>query len=423
VTAVQSSDGLDEVQVFGRQNSPVGYDIRDFLGRSVVDFTWTDLVTDVDARSLAGVDGLDDPRLPVCVLPGGERVESATVRTIAARLGWLSEPSVAEYDLSIYGAGPAGLSAAVYAASEGLRTVLLERQAVGGQAGTSSLIENYLGFPGGISGARLAERARQQAIAFGAELLLLQEGMNATFRDGRIVVDLAGGATMTARTNICATGVEYNRLNLPGEDRLTGAGLYYGAAATEASMCSDDDVYVLGGGNSAGQAVMHLAAYARTVTLLIRSDKPAASMSAYLLDRLTATPNVTIRTRSNITELHGDDHLAGFVLAGDRGEGTAIAAGRLFVLIGGRPNTEWANDTGILRDPSNYLLTGPDLLVAGSPPAHWPLERQPYHLETSVPGSFAAGDVRHGSIKRVASAVGEGAMAVTLVHRYLQETT
>jgi len=386
----------------------------------VVQFLWTDLDTDEQARQLAGVDGLDDPRLPVCVLPGGQRIESATVRSIADRLGWLSAPTAAEYDVSIYGAGPAGLSAAVYAASEGLHTVLLERHAVGGQAGTSSLIENYLGFPGGISGARLAERARQQAVAFGAEILLLQEGINATFRDGRIVVDLAAGGTLTARANICATGVEYNRLNLPGED--TGAGLYYGAGASEAPRCADEHVYVLGGGNSAGQAVMHLADYARTVTLLMRGDQPAASMSAYLLTRLKDTPNVQIRTRSTITALHGDQHLTGFTLHDADSTDAPVEASRLFVLIGGRPNTEWANDTGILRDPTNYLLTGPDLLTDGKPPAHWPLHRQPYHLETAVPGSFAAGDVRHGSIKRVASAVGEGAMAVTLVHRYLEET-
>jgi thioredoxin reductase (NADPH) len=413
---------LDVTQVFGRLNSPDGYDIRDFLGRSVVEFSWTDLATDDDARALAGVTGLDDSRLPVCVLPGGRRIESATVRSIAGHLGWLAAPSATTYDVSIYGAGPAGLSAAVYAASEGLSTVLLERQAVGGQAGTSSLIENYLGFPGGISGAHLAERARQQAIAFGAEILLLQEGVKARFGDSGIIVDLAGGGTMAARANICATGVEYNRLNLPGEDRLAGAGLFYGAGASEAPLCSGDDVYVLGGGNSAGQAVMHMAAYARTVTLLMRADKPAASMSAYLLNRLRTIPNVVIRTRSTVTKLEGDQYLTGFHLRTDNEPEIRIDTTRLFVLIGGRPNTEWANETGIVRDANNYLLTGPDLLVNGRPPAQWPLDRQPYHLETSVPGSFAVGDVRHGSIKRVASAVGEGAMAVSLVHRYLQET-
>ncbi|ORA37247.1 NAD(P)/FAD-dependent oxidoreductase [Mycobacterium aquaticum] len=419
---MSASGGLDVIQVFGRPNSPDGYDIRDFLGRSVVEFTWTDLISDDDARARAGVMGLDDPRLPVCVLPDGLRIESATVRNIAGHLGWLTAPSATTYDVSIYGAGPAGLSAAVYAASEGLSTVLLERQAVGGQAGTSSLIENYLGFPGGISGAHLAERARQQAVAFGAEILLLQEGVKATFRDGGIVVDLAGGGTMAARTNICATGVEYNRLNLAGEDRLAGAGLYYGAGAAEAPLCSGEDVYVLGGGNSAGQAALHMAAYARTVTVMMRAARPAASMSAYLLDRLTATPNVVIRVRSTVTKLEGDEYLTGFRVRTENDDEVGIETTRLFVLIGGRPNTEWANDTGIIRDANDYLLTGPDLLVNGRPPAHWPLDRQPYHLETSVPGSFAVGDVRHGSIKRVASAVGEGAMAVSLVHRYLEET-
>lgn len=412
---------MDEVRVFGRAAIAAGYEIRDFLGRSVVEFTWVELSDDGAARELAGVDSLDDPRLPVCVLPGGERIEAASPRSIAGRLGWLSAPSAAEYDVSIYGAGPAGLSAAVYAASEGLRCVLLERQAVGGQAGTSSLIENYLGFPGGISGARLAERARQQAVSFGAEILLLQEGVKAVFRDGRIVVDLAGGGTMTARANICTTGIEWRRLDLPGEDRLVGAGLYYGASVTEAPMCSGQDVYVVGGGNSAGQAVMHLAGYARSVVLLIRGEQPAASMSAYLLDRLVATPNVHIRTGTRVTGVAGIDRLEGLTLTGPDGP-QDVQTDRLFVLIGGRPHTEWAKDTAIVRDPGGYLVTGPDLLQDGRPPACWPLQRHPYYLETSVPGSFAAGDVRHGSVKRIASGVGEGAMAVQLVHRYLQET-
>lgn len=415
-------DSSDAITVFGRAGSPAGYEIRDFLGRSVVAFEWVELASDEQARREVGVDSLADPRLPVCLFPDGGRVEAATARSVAERLGWVTRPRHREYDVSIYGAGPAGLSAALYAASEGLRTVLIEREAVGGQAGTSSRIENYLGFVGGISGARLAERARQQAVAFGAEILLMREGVKAVFRDGGIVVDLAGGGTLVARSNICATGVEYQRLGVPEEDRFLGAGVYYGAAAGEASFCAGEDVYVVGGGNSAGQAAMHLADHARTVTMLMRQDKPAASMSAYLLDRLQAAPNVEIRTRQQVVALDGDEGLRAITLRdgdGDGGERT-VATRRLFVLIGGRPNTEWAKDTAIVRDRAGYLLTGPDLLEHGKPPAAWPLERPPYHLETSVPGSFAAGDVRFGAVKRVAAAVGEGAMAVTLVHRHLE---
>lgn len=416
------ADPRDEIRVFGRVASPAGYEIRDFLSRSVVAFEWVELTSDEQARREADVASLDDPRLPVCLFPDGARIEAATARAIADRLGWVSRPRQTEYDVSIYGAGPAGLSAAVYAASEGLRTVLIEREAVGGQAGTSSLIENYLGFPGGISGARLAERARQQAVAFGAEILLMREGVKAEFRDGRIVVDLAEGGQLIARTNICATGIEYRRLGLPGEDRLLGAGVYYGSGASEAALCRGEHVYVVGGGNSAGQAAMHLSQEARMVTVLIRHDRPAASMSRYLLDRLHATPNIAIQTRAQVTAIEGDDRLRAITVRDEEtGTEQLVEAGRLFVLIGGRPNTEWARDTTIIRDEGGYLLTGPDLLGGGRLPAEWPLERQPYYLETSVPGSFAIGDVRHNSVKRVASAVGEGAMAVQFIHRHLAD--
>jgi thioredoxin reductase (NADPH) len=338
-------------------------------------------------------------------------------------LGWIAAPRASEYDVSIYGAGPAGLSAAVYAASEGLKTVLVERHAVGGQAGMSSRIENFLGFPGGIAGADLAERARQQAVDFGAEILLIREGIKARFECGRIHVDLADGGRLVARTNICATGVEYRRLGLPGEHRLLGAGLYYGAAASEAPLCHDEDVVVVGGGNSAGQAALHLATYARSVRLVIRGRHPAASMSAYLLSRLQASSRVRIQTNVEVAALNGDDQLESVALRDTRsGECAIVTTRRLFVLIGGRPNTEWAAETAIIRDPAGYLVTGGDLLDSGRPPEVWPTDRLPFYLETSVPGSFAVGDVRHGSVKRVASAVGEGAMAVQFVHRHLRSS-
>lgn len=407
------------VRLYGLPESSAAYEIRDFLGRSVVAFEWTELVTDDDARA-AGVDSLDDPRLPVCVMPSGQRLFAPTVREVADCLGWVTHPRHREYDVSIYGAGPAGLSAAVYAASEGLRTVLLERHAIGGQAGTSSLIENYLGFPGGISGGDLAERARQQAVDFGADILLMREGVNATFQDGSIVVDLAEGEQMIARTNICATGVEYRRLGVPDEDRFLGAGLYYGTGLSEAALCSGEHVLVVGGGNSAGQAVMDLSAHAAHISMLVRGERLADSLSSYLLDRIEEAPNVEVLTCTEVAALHGDGALDAVTLRDNTtGQERRALTHRLFVLIGGRPNTDWADDTGIVRDPGRYLVTGHDLLIDGQPPDVWSLDRLPYHLETSVPGSFAAGDVRHGSVKRVASAVGEGAMAVSFVHQHL----
>jgi thioredoxin reductase (NADPH) len=409
------------VRLFGRQAHADGYALRDFLSRSVVAFDWIELDSDEQARRLAGVDSLDDPRLPVCVMPDGARLERASVEGIATRLGWITAPRSTEYDVSIYGAGPAGLSAAVYAASEGLRTILVEREAVGGQAGTSSLIENFLGFPGGIAGADFAERARQQAVAFGAEILLIREGIKAIFRDGRIHVDLADGSQLIARSNVCATGVEYRRLGVDDEERFVGAGIYYGAGLSEAPLCVGEDVVVVGGGNSAGQAARHLSTYSHHVTLLVRGERPAASMSDYLLSRLQQTPNVTIATNSQIVRLLGDDRLEGIVV-GNRasGETRSEETRRVFVLVGGQPNTDWAKDTDIIRDPAGYLITGPDLLDAGKPSPVWTAGRMPFHLETSVPGSFAAGDVRHDSVKRVASAVGEGAMAIQFVHRHLE---
>ena len=414
--------GRDErpiITLYGVAASSDAYEIRDFLNRSVVEFRWVELRDDAQARRAVGVDGLHDSRLPVCTFPDGSRVESATARRVADELGWLTEPKHAEYDLSIYGAGPAGLSAAVYAASEGLRVVLIEREAVGGQAGTSSLIENYMGFPGGVSGADLAERARQQAVAFGAEILLMREGVRAVFKEGNIHADLADGRTMVAKTNICATGIEYRRLGLEDEEKYLNAGLYYGAGASEASLCSDEHVYVVGAGNSAGQAAMHFSDHARQVTMLVRGGALADSLSSYLLDKIRAAGNIEVRTRARAIALHGESCLSSITVADRDGERRADTKW-LFVCIGGQPNTDWAKDTKILRDRADYLLTGPDLLQSGDPPKCWPLDRDPFYLETSVPGSFAAGDVRHGSVKRVASAVGEGAMAVQFVHRHLE---
>jgi thioredoxin reductase (NADPH) len=410
------------VRLLGAAGSPKAFEIRDFLSRSVVSYEWVELDA-AGAKNLPGISNLDDPRLPVCEFPDGTRLFAANVRDIAQRLGWITTPRLTEYDVSIYGAGPAGLSAAVYAASEGLKTVLIERHAVGGQAGSSSLIENYMGFPRGVSGADLAERARQQAVRFGAEILQMREGVSASFRNGKIVVDMADGTRLTARTNICATGIEWRRLNVPNEARFLGAGLYYGAGASEAPICCDETVYVVGGGNSAGQAAMHLSQYAREVVMLVRGAILADTLSDYLVKKIETSSVIRVMTHCEVTAVHGDVALNEITVRDRRtGQEEVLRARRMFVCIGGSPHTEWARDTTIVRDEAGYLVTGPDLSSDGRWPSMWPLQRSPFYLETSIPGSFAAGDVRHGSVKRVASAVGEGAMAVAFVHQHLAST-
>src|SRR6266436_5694591 len=388
------------VRLLGHRDDAGAWEIRDFLKRSVVEFQWIELLTEEDCRRELGLSDLKNVKLPVVELPDGTRLFGPTLRDVAERLGFVTKPKLRQYDVSIYGAGPAGLSAAVYAASEGLSTVLVERSAVGGQAGTTSMIENYMGFPQGINGADLAERARQQAVKFGVDILMMREGVKSAFHDDRIWTDLADGGTMVARANVCATGVEWRHLNLPNEDKLLGRGLYYGAGTSEAPFCAGEDVYVVGGNNSAGQAVMHLAKHAKSVTMLVRDKALAASMSQYLSNRILDAGQALDRIRigSRTTK-----------------EANWAATPRLFVAIGGVPNTDWAADTAIVRDPGGYLVTGPDLLINGKVPASWPLERAPYYLETAVPVSFAAGDVRHRSIKRVATAAGEGAMAIAFV--------
>lgn len=407
------------LRLFGPHGSSTSYGLRDFLYRSNVPFEWIELSSDRQARELAQVNDLHDHRLPVCLFPDGARLESPTIREIAEKLGWFQRPSRAEYDLAILGGGPAGLSAAVYGASEGLKTVLIERYALGGQAGTSSRIENYLGFPEGISGSDLAKRARDQASRFGAEILLLHEGVRAELVLGRSIGHLADGTSFLMRAAICASGVEYRRLNLWNEERLRGAGVYYGAGTSEAELCSSQEVFVVGGGNSAGQAAIHFSRYARRVYMLIRGNGLKETLSQYLIDRISSSPTIDVRPHTEVVQLHGNSHLQAITLMNNlTGVQETIRTSWLFLCLGGLPNTNWAADAGLVRDEQCYLVTGPDLRnhsTAGT----WSVDREPYYLETSFPGMFAAGDVRHGSVKRCASAVGEGAMAVTFVHRHL----
>jgi len=397
------------VKVFGKAGSASAYTVRDFLYRNSVPFEWTELATDEQAG-----------RLPICVFSDGTRMEGPSIFQITEKLGWPHDPARSEYDLAIYGAGPAGLSAAVYGASEGLKTIVIERWAVGGQASTSPKIENYLGFPDGISGAELAERARAQACHFGAEILVGAEGVSAEFCLRKRIGRLADGRKIVAQAAICATGVTYRQLQLPGEERFFGAGLYYGAGAGEASLCGAAPVVIVGGGNSAGQAALHFAKLSVKVTMVVLEESLTGTLSSYLIDRIYATKNIEVLTNTQVTALNGDEVLRGITLTNRvTGESRGLETRWLFICIGGEPRTEWAVEAGIVRDDEGYLITGPDLLRNGRRPDGWPLDRDPFYLETNMPGTFAAGDVRHGSVKRCASAVGEGAMAVLFVHHYL----
>lgn len=412
---------LSVIKVYGNPESRDAYIIRDFLKRSVVKFEWVPVLTIEAFHEFFPELITADANLPAVQLPDGKFIFSPTVEDIACKLGWVTQPKHKEYDISIFGGGPAGLSAAVYAASEGLSTVLVEREAIGGQAGTSSLIENYLGFPDGISGNDLAERARQQAVKFGVDILLIRKSVHAQFIDRKLHVDFNDGNKIIAKANISATGVEYSRLDIPDEDKYINAGVFYGAGASEALLCADQHVFIVGGGNSAGQAALNFCKYAKKVTMIIRGNDLASSLSYYLLTRIQGNSGIEVLFNSRITTLKGDHSLEELIITNSvTGAATSYETKFVFVCIGGKPNTIWAQDTPIVRDKAGYLVTGGDLYL---PPfdQQWDKSFVPAFLETSVPGCFAAGDVRHNSVKRVASAVGEGAMAVTFVHRYLHD--
>ncbi|WP_067972954.1 FAD-dependent oxidoreductase [Nocardiopsis trehalosi] len=407
-------------RVVGHRWSVRSYEIRDFLARNQLPYRWH-LADEPEGAALLRAAGTGADRLPLVVAADGASVCAPTDAQLADLVGLTTVPAADFYDLVVIGAGPAGLGAAVYAASEGLRTVLVERQATGGQAGQSSRIENYLGFPDGVSGGQLTERARRQAVKFGSELLVASEAAALEACGAARVVRFADGREVSAHTVVLATGVSYRRLDVPGLDRFTGRGVFYGAGLTEVGNCSGEEVYIVGGANSAGQAAVHLSRYAKRVHLLVRGASLADGMSHYLIEQIAAIDAIEVHLRTRIAAADGGDHLERLTLCdGATGERTEVDAQYVFVFIGAHPRTEWL-DGAVRRDGHGFVLAGADLLADGRRPGGWAPDRDPYHLETSVPGVFVAGDARAGSVKRVAAAVGDGAAAVALIQRYLTD--
>ncbi|GHE68858.1 response regulator [Streptomyces vinaceus] len=407
----------DGIIVAGHLVSPGTHAVRDFFTRNGQPFRFLNVERDPEALTLIAAQ--PGAALPLVRFPDGAVLSAPSDTELAQRLGLATTASRPHYECVIVGAGPAGLAAGVYSASEGLSTLMLDSRAPGGQAGTSSLIENYLGFPSGLSGGDLTRRATIQASRFGAEILHPVEVVSLTRDDPAKILTLADGTEISAETVLLATGVSYNRLEAPGADRFEGAGLYYGAATTESSACISQHVFIVGGANSAGQAAVHFAKYAARVTILVRAESLDASMSRYLIDEIDRTPNIEVKVRTTVVRLDGEEHLEELTLHdATTGEDTRVPARFMFTFIGARPHTDWLSGV-VERDEYGFVLTGSDLIANGGElPAEWSLERAPYPLETSVPGVFAAGDVRAHSVKRVASGVGEGAMAVSLIHRY-----
>jgi thioredoxin reductase (NADPH) len=411
---------VEGVKLVGHRWSAPSFRARDLLARNAVPYRWFS-ADESDGQRLLAAAGATADDVPVIVTADGTVLKAPSESELASVVGLSTAAEQAFYDLVVVGGGPAGLGAAVYGASEGLRTVLVEREATGGQAGQSSRIENYLGFPNGISGGQLADRARRQARKFGAELLLTRDCVALEVHGPKRVLRFDDGSAIAAHAVVLATGVSYRSLDVPGADHLTGRGVYYGSAMTEGPACAGEEVVVVGGANSAGQAAVFFARYAKAVHLLCRGPSLEASMSQYLVEQLAAIDNVQVHTCTTVAEAHGTDHLVEVTMRDVRtGEHTTVPAGHLFVFIGGEPRTSWL-DGVLVRDERGFLPTGPGLVDDGHRPGGWGLDREPYLLESSVPGVFVAGDVRAESVKRVASAVGEGALAVTLVHRYLGE--
>ncbi|HJR94022.1 MAG TPA: NAD(P)/FAD-dependent oxidoreductase [Gaiellaceae bacterium] len=411
------------VTLIGRRLEPEHHNVRDFLTRIAQPHRWLEAGS-ADAEAAVARRGDSPAELPI-LIDGDHVLSAVTPRSLAEAWNLSQPPSRREYDIAIVGAGPAGLSAAVYAASDGLTTILLEREVPGGQASHTSSIENFFGFPEGIGGAELARLAGRQAEGFGAELTLLRGASgNRRAPDGRFVIEVEGGYEMSAPVVVAATGMDWRRLSVEGLDELLGRGVYYGAGRSEAAQCAGEDAIVVGAGNSAGQAVLHLARAGARVTMIVRGDRLGRTMSEYLVRRIEESRLVEVRFGTEVQAVHADGgQLTSVTIAEPDGRESDLSARTLFVCIGGMPRTSWAAGSGVRTDAAGYVLTGPDLLDRGERPFGWPLARDPLALETSVPGFFAAGDVRHGSTKRVAGAVGDGAMAVALAHRRLDELT
>lgn len=412
------------IRVLGTRWSPQCYELRDFLARSHVPYQWIDVegsANDPETKRLLESLGSDAAELPVVLFPDGEKKLKSAPADIAQKVGLRTRAETSFYDLAIVGGGPAGLAAAVYGASEGLKTVIVEREAPGGQAGMSSRIENYLGFPVGLSGGDLARRAVAQARRFGVEILAPQTVTGVRTEDPYRIIKLADDSEISCHALMVATGVQWRRLEAPGLDRLQGAGVYYGGGTTEALSCKGEKVYVVGGANSAGQAAMNFAKYAEKVVILVRGDSLSSTMSQYLIDQIRAASNIEIWPHASVAEVHGDTHLEEIsVLCSDTNKVERVPATSVFIFIGALPRTDWLGEI-VERDDRGFILTGPDLKQGGKTSKKWPLERDPFLLETNVPGIFAVGDVRHGSVKRVASGVGEGSVAVQFIHQYLSK--
>lgn len=407
------------IRVVGYRWSPRTHQTRDFLARNQIPYRWLDVEASDEARHLVNSTELQTVEMPLVVFPDGHTAKAPSLTEIAEHMGLKIHAERPFYDLIIVGAGPAGLAAAVYGASEGLRTVLIEREAPGGQAGTSSRIENYLGFPAGLSGADLARRAVTQARRFGVEILTPQEVTGVKIRDSYRIVQLSDGSELNCHALLIATGVSYRKLGAPGCEELAGAGVYYGASLSEAFFHRNEHIFIVGGANSAGQSAMHFASYACKISMLIRGKSLSSSMSQYLIDQIEATPNIEIVPYTTVTQVNGKKQLETITIQNTQtGEEKTLPATALFIFIGAIPRTEWL-DGVVERSEDGYILSGSDLLRDGRRPPGWTPNRDPYLLESSVPGIFVAGDVRYRSVKRVASAVGEGSMAVLFIHEYL----
>jgi thioredoxin reductase (NADPH) len=412
------------IRVLGTRWSPRSYELRDFLARSHVPYQWIDVegsANDPETKVLLEALGPDATELPVVLFPDGAKLLNSVPAEVAQKVGLRTRAETSFYDLAIVGGGPAGLAAAVYGASEGLHTVIVEKEAPGGQAGMSSRIENYLGFPSGLSGGDLARRAVAQARRFGVEILAPQTVVSMRTEGSYRIIKLADDSEISCHALMIATGVQWRRLEAPGIDRLQGAGVYYGGGTTEALSCKGEFVYVVGGANSAGQAAMNFSKYAERVVILVRGDSLSSTMSQYLIDQIKETPNIQLWTHASVAEAHGDKHLEEIsVLCSDTKKVERVPASSMFIFIGALPQTDWLGDA-IERDDRGFILTGPDLMQGGQWPKKWTVDRDPFLLETNVPGIFAVGDVRHGSVKRVASGVGEGSVAVQFIHQYLSK--